>query len=353
MEVRVATGTINSQALNNLNLNNQAQPLIRPTSSSIEPADRWSHFLARCGFKRGGHRVEPGLYALGSPTPDSPVFVSANYRLSFDKLRSALTGIDGYILVLDTRGINVWCAAGKGTFGTDELVNRIQSTRLSEVIRHRNLILPQLGAPGVAAHEVKKKSGFRVEYGPVRADDLPEYLETHKADPRMRKVRFNLRERVVLIPVELVKAMAVVVVIAAAGIIFKETLKTLPYEAITAMITGIVLFPILLPWIPTADFAAKGFIIGAVAVLPFALVKLFSPAPDTFLWLRAGRAFTVMLIWPPLTSFICLNFTGSSTFTSKSGVRKEIFKYTPVMAGMFVSGILIAIVLKLIEKFGG
>ena len=94
--------------------------------------------------------MEPGLYALGAPAPDSPVFVSANYTLSFDALRSALRGIDGYLLVLDTKGINVWCAAGKGTFGTDELVARIEATRLAEVVRHRRLILPQLGAPGVA-----------------------------------------------------------------------------------------------------------------------------------------------------------------------------------------------------------
>jgi CO dehydrogenase/acetyl-CoA synthase gamma subunit (corrinoid Fe-S protein) len=70
--------------------------------------------------------------------------------------------------VLDTQGINVWCAAGKGTFGTDELVHRIEATQLHDVVRHRVLILPQLGAPGVAAHDVKKRSGFTIEYGPVR-----------------------------------------------------------------------------------------------------------------------------------------------------------------------------------------
>ncbi|MHC4104827.1 MAG: mercury methylation corrinoid protein HgcA, partial [Planctomycetota bacterium] len=120
--------------------------MIRPTTSRIDPADRWAHFLARCGINRGGHRVDPGLYSLGNPTKDSQVFVSANYKLSFNVLRSSLTGIDCYILVLDTRGVNVWCAAGKGTFGTEELVSRVQSTKLNEVVRHRKLVLPQLGA---------------------------------------------------------------------------------------------------------------------------------------------------------------------------------------------------------------
>src|SRR5512137_2448909 len=176
-----------------------------PTQARLTASNRWDHFLARLGVKRSQHRVEPGLYALGDPTPDSPVFVSANYSLSFDALRSSLPGIDGFILVLDTKGINVWCAAGKGTFGTDEITRSVFATGLKEVVSHRKLILPQLGAPGVAAHEVKKRTGFWVEYGPVRAADLPEYLKTRKATPEMREVKFTLRDRLVLTPVEVVQ----------------------------------------------------------------------------------------------------------------------------------------------------
>jgi hypothetical protein len=90
---------------------NSTQSHIRSTTSTITLANRWDHFLARWGVDRSGHRVEPGLYALGNPTADSPVFVTANYTLSFDALRSALAAIDGYILVLNTYGVNVWCAA--------------------------------------------------------------------------------------------------------------------------------------------------------------------------------------------------------------------------------------------------
>ena len=94
-----------------------------------------------------GHRRDPGLYLIGDPTPDSPVIVTANYTLSVDAVRAALAGIDCYLLVLDTKGINVWCAAGKGTFGTAELVRRIARTGLSEIVRHRTLILPQSWGP--------------------------------------------------------------------------------------------------------------------------------------------------------------------------------------------------------------
>ncbi|MCG2735325.1 MAG: carbon monoxide dehydrogenase, partial [Candidatus Methanoperedenaceae archaeon] len=160
-------GSCGSEAVSSVSDN--VHPDIKSTSSDLIFADHLDHLMARLGIKRNQHVIEPGLYALGKPTKDSPVFVSANYTLSFDALRSALAGIDGYILVLDTKGINVWCAAGKGTFGTDEVVRRIEAVKLHEKVNHRKLIVPQLGATGVAAREVKARSGFKVGFGPVRA----------------------------------------------------------------------------------------------------------------------------------------------------------------------------------------
>jgi hypothetical protein len=315
-------------------------PKIIPVSSRLTAADRWDHFLARLGVRRDGHRVEPGLYALGDPTPDSPVFVSANYTLSFDALRSALEGINGYILVLDTRGINVWCAAGKGTFGTDEIVLRATATRLKEVVRHRKLILPQLGAPGVAAHEVKKRAGFWVEYGPVRAADLPEYLKTRQATQEMRRVQFTFRDRLVLIPVELTQAL--LPMLAAAAVLYFLGGLIPALAAVAVVLAGLVLFPMLLPWIPTHDFSTKGFILGLLAALPFALtVPLRHP---DWTWVRqTGQALEFLLAMPAATAFLTLNFTGSTTFTSRSGVRREIFAYIPAMAWTFGTGILLAL----------
>ena len=93
------------------------------------------------------YRVEPGLYALGRPDEDSRVFVTANYRLGFDILRRDLADIACWILVLETNGLNVCCAAAAGTFGAEEIVLRVQKTRLTEGVRHRTLILPRLAAP--------------------------------------------------------------------------------------------------------------------------------------------------------------------------------------------------------------
>ena len=322
---------------------------IKSTDSVITPANRWDHFLARWGVNRSGHRVEPGLYALGNPTPASPVFVTANYTLSFDALRAALAGTDGYILVLDTFGINVWCAAGKGTFGTDELVHRIEATTLHQVVDHRVLILPQLGAPGMAAHQVKGRSGFKVEYGPVRAADLPEYLKARQATPEMRRVHFTLRDRLALIPIELVHVLLPMVIAAVVLALIAGPLTAA--GAVAAVLAGVVLFPILLPWLPAHEFSAQGFILGGAVALPFVLLA-FLDAPESPFWLRAGRALAYLLGLPPVTAFLALNFTGSTTFTSKSGVKREMYTYIPVMAWTFGVGVVLTMALALFRLFG-
>ena len=321
------------------------------TTSQLTAKNTWDHYLARWGIRRGHHRVIPGLYALGNPQPTAPVFVTANYTLSFDALRSALgpCGMDAYILVLDTQGSNVWCAAGKGTFGTAELIRRIEACRLNEVVTTRILILPQLGAPGVAAHEVKKHTGFRVEYGPIRAEDLPEYLKTHQASPAMRSARFNLRDRLVLIPMEFVHVILPLTVAGVAVYFLAGLLAAL--ATVLAIFAGVAVFPLLLPWLPTHDFSSKGWILGMLVTLPFTLAIVLSNLGAGW-WLHAGMALALQLALPVITAFITLNFTGSTPFTSRSGVKKEIYAYIPLMAGLGGVGILLALATFLVHNLG-
>ena len=314
---------------------------IRTTTGVITPADRLDHVLARWGWDRGGHRVEPGLYRLGSPDDGAPVFASANYTLSFDALRSALAGTDAWILVLDTKGINVWCAAGKGTFGSVELVRRIRSASLASVVSHRKIIVPQLGAPGVSWPEVLRNSGFTVEYGPVRARDLPEYLKTRTATPAMRRVEFPLRDRLVLIPVEFVHTALPMAIAAAALYFFAGPVAAL--APVAAVLTGTALFPAFLPILPTADFSTKGFVLGAVTAVPFAVV--FAGTPGLPAWAAAVAGVIPLLLIPAGVSYVALNFTGSTTFTSRTGVKKEIFRYVPVMALMAGIGSVLGVLL--------
>lgn len=318
-------------------------------STTLRPADRLGAWRVRWGVGRMGYVVAPGLYAVGRATADSPVLVSANYKLSFDRLRAELAGLDAWILVLDTRGINVWCAAGKGTFGTDELVRRIEVVRLAEVVGHRVLVVPQLGAPGVAAHEVKRRSGFRVQYGPVRAQELPAFLAAGmKATPDMRRVHFRLGDRAAVMPVELVWSAKYALVVAAtffllAGLgpgIYSWTRLAGAGLLSAAMILGAwagstVLTPILLPWLPGRALSAKGAWLGLVFLLGILVCARFYPAAfDSWFSLAAW-----CLLVPTVTSFMAMNFTGATTYTSLSGVRREMRVAVPIQAAAAVVGV--------------
>jgi hypothetical protein len=118
--------------------------------------------------------------------------------------------------------------------------------------------------------------------------------------------------------------------------------------AVAVVLAGTVLFPILLPWIPSHDFSSKGFLLGLLAALPFALSVIFRH-PDWTWWRQAGQALEFLLAMPAATAFLTLNFTGSTTFTSRSGVRREIFSYIPAMAWTFGTGLLLAIALVFIR----
>lgn len=303
-------------------------------STRLTGYDRWGTLRVRWGVGRMAYRVDPGLYAVGSPSQQSPVLVSSNYKMSFDRLREVLSGRDAWILVLDTKGINVWCAAGKGTFGTDELVARIESSGIEQVVGHRQLILPQLAGPGISAHRVKQRSGFEVVYGPIRARDLPFFLDNGlTVEPHMRLKTFLLRERIALVPIELVAALKAALFVVPVFFLgsgfgggseyWSNTLihgRFAVVALLAAILSGAVLTPVLLPWLPGRAFSTKGLTVG----LSTALVVIFCRS-----WIVSSAVHLVELIsWlfliPAVSTYLAMNFTGASTFTSLSGVRKEM-----------------------------
>lgn len=315
--------------------------------------DYLGQIRCRIGSYRNHYIVNHGLYAVGKPGKDSDVFISANYKLSFDMLRRSLKGMNVWILVLDTKGINVWCAAGKRTFGTEELIRRVSEVHLDKVVSHRRLILPQLAAPGISAHTVSKHTGFRVYYGPVDAKDIPAYVESgYNATEEMRTARFSWVDRLVLTPMEIVPVMkkfplyALIVLlffgVKPYGIMFRDALVggwPFLFLGLVSVFAGAFITPLFLPFIPFRAFAIKGWIVGFISVL---FIQGILRIADRGLFM-----FTY-LFFPLLSSYIALQFTGSTAFTGMSGVKKELRYALPV----YKAAAAISFVLLLISKLG-
>jgi hypothetical protein len=309
-------------------------------STELEFRDILGSWKARWGINRMRYAISPGLYGVGNPDDASPVLVTANYKMSFDRLRKELTGLDAWIMVLDTKGINVWCAAGKGTFGTAELIRRIALVGLSSVVSHHRIILPQLGAPGVSAHEVRKQSGFNVIYGPVRAADIKAFLNAGmKAAMEMRTVKFGFIDRLVLTPVELagiwkpVTIIAVALLIASLTGLVRVTFSGL-YPFAGAVLMGAAVAPALLPWIPGRAFSWKGWLTGFLwTVVVLCLNGNF--IQTGMIW----NTLALLFLLPAISAFMTLNFTGASTYTSLSGVKKEMRFAMPAVIVLAVAGI--------------
>jgi hypothetical protein len=316
-------------------------------STRLSWRDVMGGWKVRWDIGRSRYAVLPGLYAVGSPGSDSPVLVTANYKLTFDKLRRELVGIDAWILVLDTKGVNVWCAAGKGTFGTRELEQRILAVKLQEVVSHRILILPQLGATGVSAHEVKRDSGWQVKYGPVRARDIRAFLSNGlKKSDTMRRVLFPLSERMAIAPTELVQSWPILL-----GIVAASALLGLPFDAgyvgrlltaglplLGAVGVGTLLFPALLPYVPFRAFSLKGALLGALWGIAVSFVVRTS----------LPGAVALTLVAMPIVAFLSMNFTGSSTFTSQPGAALEVKRGLIPMISSLAIGLGLTVVTRIL-----
>lgn len=352
---------------------------IKQVSTRLNYSDILGAIKVRWLIGRNNYRVDPGLYAVGIPDETSDIFVTANYKLSFDHLRKNLDGINAWILVLDTKGVNVWCAAGKGTFATTELVNRINLTALDKIVKHRRIIVPQLGATGVSAYQVKTLTappsldntqvpnqklidlksaganlridrGFNVIFGPVRAADIKAFIANgYKSTAEMRKVTFNIADRIKLTSVDFVyagsKLLAAFILIFLLsglnrqGINFNQAIyKGLPaiLYITLAYFTGILVTPILLPYIPVRMFAFKGLISGlALSFILYIFNILGSNIIENISW---------FLLISAISSFMAMNFTGASTFTSLSGVKKEMKTFVPIQISSATVGLILFVI---------
>lgn len=321
-------------------------------STDVLLKDKAKNILVRSGIGRDSYEVPPGIYAIGQPDANSTVLVTANYKLTIDRLRCELLDMNTWLLVLDTKGVNVWCAAAKGTFSTEEIIYRIKKHKLNKLVNHKELILPQLSGPGVMAHKISKYAGFKPVYGPIYAQDIKEYLNNDSvATEEMRKVEFATRERVEVSLVEAqngFKYLPIVFIVflilqfiggekTFSELLLKTLLNTTPYAI--AIILGSVVFSALLPILPSKLFSVKAAILGVIwSIIVVVNWDRFAFNESIFSYLGNSLLLTSII------SYIGMNYTGCSTFTSLSGVEKETKFASPIIGILFLVGLILLII---------
>ena len=147
-------------------------------------------------FRELPHRDSTGLMKVGDPKRDSPVIVTGNYTETVRRVREALKGEDVWLLVTNSKGINVWCAAGGGHLTHHDVISAIVTSGAVTKVDNHTLVLPQLGATGIERQKIADATGWTAVWGPARVEDLPSFLhEGHRATPRQRFMRFPPKER--------------------------------------------------------------------------------------------------------------------------------------------------------------
>lgn len=258
--------------------------------------------------------VRPGLYRLGHPGPDAPLLVTCNYRLTVNLLRKHLAGQSVWLLVTDTRGVNVWCSAGEGTFSAAEIALTLAATRAERVVNHRRLILPKLCLNGVNRREVNRRSGFRGLIGPVYARDLPAYLaQDLEKTAAMERVRFNFWDRMwVGVPFAALVALVPAVLVLVFG--------GWPRSDLPLWFAGAgMLIAATYSWLPTRRHLVKGIVLGA----------LVAAAVGAYLWWQKAPALQIvrdLALLLALQLFVTADFSGSTPVSNRTLVEQE-FKW--------------------------
>ncbi|MHA1951469.1 MAG: methyltransferase domain-containing protein [Candidatus Thorarchaeota archaeon] len=317
------------------------QSRVKPISGVIARARIWYNHLT--GSYRG-MPIKPGLYRAGNPSPESPVLVTANYELTYYTVMRAIAkdNIDAWVLICDTAGINVWCAARGIHFDSDDVVQMVRLTGLSEIVNHRELILPQLAAAGMSPKDIRRRTGFRVQYGPVRINDLSKWLQLNKPKPKPREmatVTFNLRERMEM-------------TVAHVPFLFAAILGK-PVAALLGVITLISLLSLTLPFfavifpISLQAFLLVGEFLFALAANALVLGILFPilPSKGNSFWRRGlglaaitvplavlimvvmGVHWTILITWTVaqfvLTISLTMDWSGMTSVSDPKVIRRE------------------------------
>jgi acetyl-CoA decarbonylase/synthase complex subunit gamma len=123
-------------------------------------------------------QVDPKIYPIGDPTPESPVFVTTNFSLTYFIVSGEIenSGISAHLVVADCEGQSVMTAWAAGKFVGETVAKFFKSASVEEQIKTRKVVIPGY-ASMIQGDLEEHMPGWQVIVGPQEASDIPSFVK--------------------------------------------------------------------------------------------------------------------------------------------------------------------------------
>lgn len=296
--------------------------------------------------------VKPGLYYTGDHYDiTAPILVTCNYHLTVYKLWKTVNHLNTRILVIDTEGINVWCAAGKGKFCTaaiQEQLEKVDPNQLSVLEISKEHRLP-LVIPKLALSGVKLKKLIDLNYqpiiGPIYMEEIPDFLHQKPLiNCKTEKFEFDISDRLFTLPGSLLQFLLYSIYPAIPlfllNAIFPNGCSNILWYQIPILFFSVAtLYIIIFPYLPSRKFAIKGLTLASCLLLPILVVFFINPISIGSIY----SSLSLVSIVLATGIFFGLYYTGNSGVSNYSLVKLEIVRYLPISAILYGLGLVMFI----------
>ncbi len=309
-------------------------PTLQPLPLNLGPSDYIKAFISWVFLFFRVFSVRPGFYFMGQRNENAPLLVTGNNFLTVFLLVRRIANRSIRLLIIDTNGINVWCAAVGDRFSAAEIIDKAMHFGLLKKGQKIEMILPKLCLSGVRLSDLHM-AGIKPIIGPLYAREVPEYLDRGEFEDRVDdRILFGFQSRGFT---ALPTAFQFFYYFLGGYVV---TLGILSSAIIgVAAVLGFF-YPLLFPFLPGKQFAVKGISLGFIAsIFP---VGFFSVG---------GFNLQLLLFWNlfifATSIYIALNYTGNSPVSNYSRVREETIRFLPVVVMLYI----LIIPVKLIGAF--
>jgi acetyl-CoA decarbonylase/synthase complex subunit gamma len=123
-------------------------------------------------------QVDPKVYPVGDPTPESPVFVTTNFSLTYFMVSGEIenAGISAHLIITDTEGQSVLTAWAAGKFDGEKIAKFIKDIKLEEQVKTRKIVIPGYVSQ-ISGDLEENLPGWEVIVGCQEASDIPSFVK--------------------------------------------------------------------------------------------------------------------------------------------------------------------------------